>query len=171
MKLKALYSAALGIVYATSVHAEPQAITPAILNAYVAQVGAMCHRSEKGDALLTAVAQRADLNGDGIDDWVIDVGKACPTSTGPTREYGSQVTVFRGTKEGDAFPAFQQAAFASRLERVAGKTRLVLTLGGGSCGLPTAGARCDRVVVWTARTSRFDLAPLAPTGKTVVAPN
>ena len=161
MKLRLVLASAFSVGAAASAQAAPAAHSPIILNAYVTQVGNLCHRSEKGDALLAAVAQRVDLNGDSVDDWVIDVGKACPP-TGPAGEYGSQVTVFKGTPEGDAFPAFQQAAFASRLERVGGKTRLVLTLSGASCGATSPTARCDRAVAWSAQANRFDLAPRTP---------
>jgi hypothetical protein len=135
---------------------------PSLVDAYATQLGASCHRPEKGAALVAAVAQRADLNGDHVDEWIIDAGRACPHTDGPAVKYGSQVTVFSAAEKGEAVPSFQQAAFSSHIEHAAGKVRLILTVGGAMCGEGPESQRCDRPVVWNALTKRFELAPVAP---------
>lgn len=140
------------------VAAEP----PALVAAYTQQLVRQC-----GGALTPALAaqlvQQVDLNGDKVDDWVIDAGRyLCATRPAVFTDEGYQVTIFMGRADGRALPAFQRVAFGSRIE---GKPEtgysLWLTLGGRDCGEDSPKAHCDRRVVWRMPAGRFDLADLA----------
>ncbi|HEX4711349.1 hypothetical protein, partial [Phenylobacterium sp.] len=104
-----------------------------------------------------------DLNGDKVDDWVVDASRyPCPGRPATFVDSGFQVTIFMGRPDGRALPAFQRVGFGARLE---GKPEtgfaLWLALGGRDCGEDDPKARCDRRVVWRTKEQRFDLAELA----------
>lgn len=138
-------------IFASLAHAETPPTPGDVVSAYVRQLAAIC-----GPSAGAISAQRVDLNGDRLDDWVVDA--ACMRKpTQPT----AQVTVFVADAQGHAFPAFQQAAVSSNIERAAGKPRLILTLAGEACGEgATPATRCDRVLVWKPTSRSFDLAPV-----------
>ena len=155
-------TAGLGLagLIAASAMAAPTGSTPKIVTAYAAQMAAMCPASAP------VAPDRADLNGDGRLDWVFDSNRqSCAATSSMAKTYGSLVTVFLATPQGDAAPAFQQAAFGAHLERIAGKTRLILTLAGVACGETKPEARCERAVSWAAGAKRFELAQATPAAK------
>lgn len=133
--------------------------TPTLVSAYTQGLVSQCGGALT-PALETSVIQRIDLNGDKLDDYVIDAGRyPCPSRPAAFAEAGNQVTIFIGAAEGRALPAFQRVAFGSRLEgRPETGYSLWLTLGGSDCGETSAKARCDRRVVWRPTTHRFELA-------------
>ena len=110
----------------------------------------------------------ADLNGDGIEDWIIkDDGFVCDRAASLYGgSGGSQVTVFVGLPNGDARQAFGNGAYAMKLEQHGATTTLWLAVGGRLCGQAhprdMADARqCWRPIAWNAATGRFGFAPLS----------
>jgi hypothetical protein len=167
-------AAALAGLWAACAAGQVAAETPTLVNAYAQQLVAQCGGAMT-PSLEDSVIQRIDLNGDKLDDWVIDASRyPCPTRPAVFADTGQVVTVFMGVADGRALPAFQRAAFGARLE---GKPEtgysLWLTLGGADCGETGPKARCDRRLAWGAKTRRFELVPLdakpAPLSATVAA--
>jgi hypothetical protein len=156
--LRMATAVAMGLV-AVSAHAAPSDGTPKLVSAYAQQMVLMCPLA-KGAA--PVAPDRADLNGDGLLDWVFDSSRqTCAATSSMAKTYGSLVTVFLATPQGDAQPAFQRAGFGAHMERVAGKARLIVTVAGSDCGEAKPEARCDRAVTWTATTKRLELAPIS----------
>ncbi|WP_340643899.1 hypothetical protein [Phenylobacterium sp.] len=132
--------------------------TPPLVAAYAKQLTARCPEV-KGRPF----GDQVDLNGDKIDDWVIDATRhGCGASNSLQAENGALVTVFMGAADGMAYPAFQQAAFGSRLERTGGSTRLVVTVAGPPCEADSMTVKCDRILRWSALRKRFELAQATP---------
>jgi hypothetical protein len=132
--------------------------TPPLVTAYADQMSVTC--ATPGGTLAPRVSpDRADLNGDGLLDWVFDSSRLpCMATSSMAKQYGALVTVFLATPDGRATPAFQKAAHGAHLEKIAGKARLVLTLAGVSCDEAKSETRCDRALNWRPETRRFDLA-------------
>lgn len=166
MRLIWIGAAGLAILLSASMSAAAPAIgTPPVVNSYAVQQAALCRNGPDGTTI-PAAADRADLNSDGLLDWIFDASRQpCVAGNPMAKEYGALVTVFLATPEGDARPGLQMATHGARLERVAGKTRLILTLAGAECGEAQASTRCDRPVVWSAQEKRLNLLPLAPAAK------
>jgi hypothetical protein len=131
--------------------------------AYTRKLAEQCGPLPAGATAPTLV-ERADLNGDGEIDWIVDAGRyPCPGRPALATEAGTQVTVFKGQKGVGAVPAFQRATFGSRLQRAAdGSVSLSMTLGGADCGGEDRQVRCERRLVWRAAEGRFDLVPATP---------
>jgi len=144
--------AALALVGPTAAAAQDM---PALVAAYARQLAQQCGPLPPG-ASAPNLVDRVDLNGDKLDDWIVDAGRyPCPSRPAVAAAAGAQVTVFKGIEGGIAVPAFQRAAFGSRLQRTAeGVPVLWVTLGGSDCGGEPQ-ARCERRVVW--RAERFDV--------------
>ncbi|HEX3365614.1 MAG TPA: hypothetical protein VHS75_11185 [Phenylobacterium sp.] len=132
--------------------------TPPLVAAYNQQLVRQCG-GDMTPALATQVVQQIDLNGDKIDDWIIDAGRyPCPNRAAAFKDAGSQVTVFLGRADGRALPAFQRIAYGSRIEgKPATGYALWLTLGGSDCGEGDPKARCDRRLTWQTVEQRFEL--------------
>jgi hypothetical protein len=130
---------------------------PPLVAAYTRQLAQQCGPLPQG-AAAPALAERVDLNGDKLDDWIVDAGRyPCAGRPALAAAAGAQVTVFKGVQAGLAVPAFQRATFGSRLQkRPDGAPVLWLTLGGSDCGSDNPADRCDRQVVWSG-AQRFDV--------------
>lgn len=130
---------------------------PALVSAYTRQLAERCGPLPPG-ASAPPVTERVDLNGDKLDDWVVDAGRyPCSGRPALAAAAGSQVTIFKGVSGGIAVPAFQRVGFGSRLQRGPdGKPMLWVTLAGGDCGSERAEDRCERRVVWRVAEGRFD---------------
>lgn len=138
---------------------------PALVAAYARQLAQQCGPLPPG-ATAPALADRVDLNGDKLDDWIVDAGRyPCPGRPAVAAAAGVLVTVFKGIQGGIAVPALQRATFGSRLQRLPdGGPALWLTLAGSDCGATSSEERCERRVVWRTAEQRFDLvaAPAKP---------
>jgi len=131
---------------------------PALVAAYARQLAQQCGPLPPG-VPAPALADRVDLNGDKLDDWIVDAGRyPCPGRPAVAAAAGAQVTVFKGVQGGIAVPALQRATFGSRLQRLPdGAPALWLTLAGSDCGATSPDERCERRVVWRTVEQRFDL--------------
>lgn len=141
------------------VQAAPTGQDPRLVAAYAKQMVTMCPTGP-GGAPTQVAPDRVDLNADGRPDWVFDSSRSpCASANLMAKTYGSLVTIFLATPEGDAQPGFQRAAYGAHLERQAGKARLVLVLGGADCGGDKPESRCTKAVSWNAKEQRLELAP------------
>lgn len=157
--IAALAAAALSSSLARAAEAPP------LVAAYVSQLAQQCGGKLSPSAAL-GLADRIDLNGDKLEDWIVDAGRVpCPTRSRDLASAGSQVTVFLARPDGQALPAFQRSAYGSNLERRPdGRYVLSMTLGASDCGFADAAMRCSRELVWLAGEQRFDLASVPLSG-------
>lgn len=141
---------------------------PAQVATYARQMAETCQQAGGKPGASPNLAQRGDLNGDGITDWAIDEGgfdcEGAPSLFGGTG--GSQVVVFIGTPNGGTRQVFEHGAFGMRMERAGHGEVLWLVVGGPMCGQQKARSRadmmaCDRPLVWDAQRGRMDFAPIS----------
>lgn len=111
--------------------------------------------------------RRADLNGDGRDDFVLYTGWiTCKNAYSIYGDREKALSVFVGGDNDGAALAFEDAVFDAKIERPdARPAQLWLTTWAEGCGVPPAATFaaehfCDRAIVWNAATRRFDYAPL-----------
>lgn len=107
--------------------------------------------------------KRVDLNGDGKEDFILDVGSV--NCDGAASIYGDRekgVTVYAGDGAGGATTAFSGSVYGTMLEG----TKLWLTVSGQECGKKPAKTFaeekfCERPLVWSDKTKKFDWAPVS----------
>ena len=139
---------------------------PAVVAKAVKDTAAICTEAG-GKADTSNAAKRADLNGDGIEDYVLDVGAV--NCDGAASVYGDRekgVIVYVGDGKGGATEAFNDMSYGMTLEGAGPAAKLWLTVSGQSCGKPPAKDFasenfCDRSLVWNAKTRKFDYAPVS----------
>lgn len=120
-----------------------------------------------GKANTDAAVKRADLNGDGREDYVLHVGSI--NCVGAASIYGDRETaviVYVADAAGGAKNAFTDMTFGVTLEGTGPTAKLWLTTSGAGCGKKQAGdfaseSFCERYIVWNAKTQKFDYAPLS----------
>jgi hypothetical protein len=124
-------------------------------------------REAGGKPLTDAAIKRADLNADGKEDFVLDVGSI--NCDGAASIYGDRekgVTVYVGDGNGGATNAFSEWVFGATIEGTGPAAKLWLTVSGEACGKKRAADFasenfCDRAIVWNAKTKKFEFAPVA----------
>ncbi len=143
-----------------------QAKVPATVATDLTAVAAQC--SEVGGTPRTADAVKTvDLNGDGNDDYVLDIGSV--NCDGAASIYGDRekgVTVYVGDGKGGAIAAFSDSVFGAKVEGSGAAAKFWLTVSGAQCGREPAAdfaseAFCDRALTWNATTNKFDYAPVS----------
>lgn len=120
-----------------------------------------------GKANTDAAVKRVDLNGDGREDYVLDVGSI--NCDGAASIYGDRekaVMVYVSDAAGGAKNAFTGMHYAVRLEGTGPAAKLWLTTSGADCGKKPAAdfaseSFCERYIVWNAKTQKFDYAPVS----------
>lgn len=150
---------------AATVQAGPARL-PAVVSADLKEVAGEC-TAVGGKADTSQAVRRADLNGDGKEDYVLDVGSI--NCDGAASIYGDRekpVSVYVGDGAGGAKKAFEDAVFGVSLEGAGPAARLWLTVSGQRCGRKPAAdfaseAFCDRYLVWSGRMQKFDFAPVS----------
>lgn len=139
---------------------------PAAVVAAVKSVADMC--TEVGGKALTADAvKRADLNGDGNQDYVLDVGSV--NCEGAASIYGDRekgVVVYLGDAAGGAKEVFNDSVYGVQIEGSGAAAKVWLTVSAERCGKKPAKdfateKFCDRSLVWNAGTQRLDFAPVS----------
>lgn len=164
----ALAALALLTAYAAAEAADSK--LPAAVAAGVKSVADLC--TEVGGKPLTADAvKRADLNGDGQQDYVLDVGSVnCDgaASIYGDREKGVIVYVGDGTGGGGggAKEAFNDSVYGVQIEGTGAAAKVWLTVSAERCGKKpekdfATENFCDRPLVWNAGAQRFDFAPVS----------
>lgn len=105
---------------------------------------------------------RADLNGDGHEDYVLYTGWIdCENAASIYGDRTKFLAVYTGDGRGGAIESFTDWAYDAKLEGDGAATKLWLTVAGDSCGRPPAPdfaseAFCDRAIDWNPVTGRFD---------------
>jgi hypothetical protein len=139
---------------------------PAVVAKTLKETAAIC--TEVGGKPNTSQAiKRADLNGDGIEDYVLDVGSV--GCEGAASVYGDRekgVLVYVGDGKGGATEAFNGMSYGITLEGTGTAAKLWLTVSGAGCGKPPAKdfaseSFCERALAWNAKTRKFDFAPVS----------
>jgi hypothetical protein len=171
MRTTPLVVTALWLIVAGSVQAAPPSGQPApSLPAAVAKdlkaIEDQC-REVGGKPSTANAVKRADLNGDGKDDFVLDVGSV--NCDGAASVYGDRekgVSVYAGDGKGGAALAFSDMAYGVKIEGIPPATKLWLTVSGAQCGKKPAPdfaseSFCERPLAWNANTRKFDYAPVS----------
>lgn len=165
--------AIVGVLVASSAQATSPSVSlaqqvtlPAAVSADLAGVAAQC--SEGGGKPRTdGAVKTVDLNGDGKDDYVLDVGAV--NCDGAASIYGDRekgVTVYVGDGQGGAVAAFSDTVFGVKIEGSGAAAKLWLTVSGARCGKKPAAdfaseAFCDRALSWSATANKFEYAPVS----------
>jgi hypothetical protein len=169
MRRNRLLYAGIVALAALTIHAVAEAADPrmpATVAAAVKSVADIC--TEVGGKALTADAvKRADLNGDGKEDYVLDVGSV--NCDGAASIYGDRekgVLVYVGDGVGGAKEAFNDSVYGVQIEGAGPAAKVWLTVSAERCGKKPAKDFasenfCDRPLVWNAGAQRFDFAPVS----------
>ena len=162
------YSIAAAVARAATPPAKPttQIKLPTIVAASLKSLDDTC-REVGGKPLTGDVVKRVDLNADGKEDFVVDVGSA--NCDGAASIYGDRekgVAVYVGDGMGNASEAFSDAVYGTTIEGTGPAAKLWLTVAAQRCGKKPAvdfasENFCDRALVWNAQTGKFDYAPVS----------
>ena len=177
--LSRLAPAILAAAAATSVWAAPPAAgaapLPAEVRKAIAALDARCRALGGSPDDSPHLAQGADLNGDGVMDYVVDINAyncdGAPAALGAAAT-GGGVTVYVGGPNNTARAAWIGAGFGVKVEgagpRPVQKPRVWLDIVGADCGqanaaaLPMSSRRpCSRPLTWNPTTLTFAYAPLS----------
>jgi hypothetical protein len=139
---------------------------PAAVAAGLKSVEDTC-REVGGKPRTADAVKRADLNGDGKEDYVLYLGWV--DCDGAASIYGDRekgVAVYVGDGAGGAVDAFSDSVFDAKIEGAGADAKVWLNVSGGQCGKPPARDFasenfCDRALVWNAKAKKFDYAPVS----------
>ena len=137
-------------------------VLPASVKKELAAMVSIC-TDVGGKALADAAVERADLNADGKEDYVLDVGRIqCEGAASAYGDRAKDVSVFVGDGAGGATKAWAGLAYGSRIEGA----KLWLGVSGAECGKPPAKdfaseSFCDRPLAWNAGQRKFEFAPVS----------
>jgi hypothetical protein len=158
-------TASLALIGAHAVLAAPPRLPGTVLQDLKA-TAAEC--TDAGGVAQTANAvKRADLNADGKEDYILDVGSIqCDGAASIYGDRDKSITVYVGDGAGGARSAFKEWAYEAKLEGTGAATKLWLTVMGTNCGKKPAKdfaseTFCDRPVVWNAKAQNFEFAPVS----------
>jgi len=166
MRTATLVVAATGswILCSAAYAASPKA--PAVVAADLAAIAADC-TGVGGKALTNDAIKRVDLNGDGKEDYVLDVGSIiCEGAASAYGDRAKGVTVYVGDGANGAKSAFSDWVYAIRIEGTGPAARLWLSVSGQQCGRKPAAdfaseSFCERYIAWNAKAQKFDYAPVS----------
>ena len=156
----------LGLMAFCSVAVAEATKLPASVTGDLTEIAGEC-TGVGGKALTNDAVKRADLNADGKEDYVLDVGSIqCEGAASAYGDRAKPVLVYVGDGSGGAKKAFDAATYGIRIETSGPTNTLWLTVSGQLCGQKTspdfANERwCERPIAWTAATQKFDFAPLS----------
>jgi hypothetical protein len=148
------------------VTAAADAPPPAAVATALKEIASMC-TDAGGKPLTDKAVQRADLNGDGKEDYVLDVGSVgCDGAASIYGDREKSVTVYAGDGKGGAKQAFADMTFGMKIEGTGPAAKLWLTTSGAGCGKGQAQdfaseSFCERAIVWNAKTQAFEYAPVS----------
>lgn len=162
-------AASLGLASAGQAQG-PQRL-PAAVQAHVAGLHKECREYGGSPGPAPDLVKSADLNGDGLADYVVNIGAyVCEgaASALAAGQSGAGVTVFAGGPGGTATQAFSDTVYAANIETKAGKAQVFMEVGGAACGQRNAAnvpfsnwTFCARPLVWNPAKRVFDYAPLS----------
>ena len=155
----------VSVLAATASGQTPTATLPPSVAAALAELTAMC--SDAGGApRVEKAVQRADLNADGAEDFVLYAGWLdCENAWSIYGDREKALTVFAGDGHGGAAQAFSDMVFDAKIEKEGKDAQLWLGTSAEGCGRPRAATFaeetfCDRPIAWQAGAARFEYAPL-----------
>lgn len=139
---------------------------PAAVAAEVKPNVDMC-REVGGTPHTRDAVKTADLNGDGIADYVFFLGWIW--CEGAASLYGDRekgASVYVGDGRGGATAAFSGAAFDAKIEGSGTSAKLWLDVMGSTCGRKPAAtfaneSFCSRALAWNSKSRKFEFAPVA----------
>lgn len=138
---------------------------PAAVNAELAGYMQVC-RDAGGKPDVTHTVTSLDFTGDGVADYLVDVGRLdCVDAWSVYGDREKPVVVYVGDGKGEAKAAFADTAYAVTIERQGATSRLWITVAGQECGKPPARdfaseTFCDRSLLWKPQLQKFELAPV-----------
>jgi hypothetical protein len=155
-----------GLFPAGAAHGAENARLPAAVAADVKPHADMC-REVGGKPQARDAVKTADLNGDGVADYVFFLGWMW--CDGAASLYGDRekgISVYIGDGKGGATTAFSGAAFDAKIEGSGASAKLWLDVMGQTCGRKPAAnfaseSFCSRALAWNAKTRTFDFAPVS----------
>src|SRR5262245_36083809 len=136
---------------------------PATVAAALKDIASLC-TDAGGKPQAEQAVQRADLNGDGNEDYVLDVGSV--NCEGAASVYGDRekgVTGYVGDGKGGAKQAFADMTYGMKIEGTGPAAKVWLTTSGAGCGKGQAQdfaseSFCERAIVWNAKKQEFEYA-------------
>ncbi len=140
--------------------------TPAAVATALQEWTTMCTEAG-GKARTDNAVKRLDLNGDGKEDYVLDVGSiGCEGAASIYGDREKAVYVFAGDGKGGAKEPFTANVYGARVEGTGPAAKLWLSVSGGGCGKPPAKdfaseSFCDRPVAWNSAKQAFEFAPVS----------
>lgn len=167
------YAAAALLLSATFAWAQPApaGYAPVALTKDVLDLGASCRDFGGKPGKSPGLIQQADLTGDGLTDFVLDLnsynceGAASAMDAG---QGGAVVSIYVGGPGNTARKVWEGLAFQAKVERTAGRARVWLAIQGRDCGQRNAARAamadqigCNRPLNWSASKATFAYAPLA----------
>ncbi len=139
---------------------------PAAVAADLKSVAEECS-SVGGKPKIDDAVKVVDLNGDGKEDYVLDVGSIqCEGAASAYGDRAKMVSVYAGDGAGGAKKSFSEWVYSASIEGSGASAKLWLTVSGQQCGKPPARdfaseAFCNRSVVWNAKAQKFEFAPVS----------
>ena len=166
MRMHSGVLANIAIILAVGTTQAAAPVLPATVAKAVKEAAAIC-TEVGGKADASQAVKRADLNGDGAEDYVLDIGAI--NCEGAASVYGDRekgVLVYAGDGKGGATEAFNGMSYGARVEGTGTAAKLWLTVSGADCGKPPAKDFasenfCERPLAWNAKTRKFDFAPVS----------
>ena len=146
--------------------AAPAPQPPAAVAKALKEWNTMCTEAG-GKARTDDAVKRLDLNGDGKEDYVLDVGSIhCEGAASIYGDREKAVYVFAGDGKGGAKEPFSASVYGARLEGTGPGAKLWLTVTAEQCGKPPAKDFasenfCDRPVAWNSAKQAFEFAPVS----------
>jgi hypothetical protein len=149
----------------------PPGYAPAAVTKDVLELHALCRDAGGKPGKSPGLVQTADLNGDGLTDYLLDInrynceGAASAMGAGQS---GAVVSIYAGGPGDTAKKVFSGLAFEANIQGTSPKTRVWLTIQGLDCGQRNAASvsmanqiGCTRPLDWDSTKHVFRYAPLA----------
>lgn len=139
---------------------------PSAVAAAVEEYLGIC-REIGGQPDLADGVRQADLNADGITDYVLNGHNIfCQGAATAWGDRAKLVQVFAGDGKGDAVLAFTGLTWGVTFEGEGKDAQIWVGSAGEDCGQPTAASFsqekfCDRRILWSATTGKFEYAPVS----------
>lgn len=165
-RIDPLATVMVAILFSCSAAPAAEQALPAAVAAELKSYTDMCREAEgKPDA--KQAVKRLDLNGDGLEDFLLDVaGISCEGAWSIFGDRDKAVSVFVGDGKGGAVPAFADSVYGVTVERKNSSAKLWLTVSAVLCGRKPAKdfaseSFCDRALMWKSATGKFEYAPVS----------
>jgi hypothetical protein len=147
------------------------AALPTAVRQSIAEMNAICRDASGTPGRSPELIKIADLNGDGMNDYVVDMGSFnCEgaASVMVNGQSGANVTVFVGGPNNTAAKAWTDSVYGNRIDRTGARPRLYVDVAAISCGQRNAANLafaawqfCSRPLNWNATKKAFEFAPMA----------